>query len=1007
MEGFRKLATTLALSTALVLALLLILIALGLALMPKWGAASIDRVLPPLMERTLGVEVELKVERIDWDLIDVAYLNLVLTDGTRILLEGFSGSYSGSSIGQGQLDTIQIASLTLDLGNTSAQAAQVGSEAAAKNTSEQLRDLVNIPPLADWLDLPFSRLDIEQLQIHHPLGHSQLNLNVSPALWRIGGRVTPLALDESFQLVAQLDRQRLNSTGDSTATNQEQGQLLVQLAQGTAVRTRLLAEIRQSATHTQLDIQQQTALGSWLAELIPALNPELASAIQEHMPYSLLTDQLNVSGSLELPNQARLPNDLTVAANVKLSTRPVQIDLSDANALSGLTWQKGALNVRVTHQPGADWHVHLDLDELGWAFNDESARIAAVSQPAQLALQCNQKADQCSIKTTATKPIILDVWPNTSATGKAPLQWIAKTDLAWQQTEANSQLSGTINLNAHLGLSWFEELMNASLEDMTWQPEAIRPSEHIQAEVTGRFSISTEEADSQLTLSSFLFKAQLPAAQLHPLASGHSETEPPEVNADLTHWQLSPINLSSVLPQPLSLPLDTPNPWLLTKNRLSIQLDPMSIKLMSNPVSNASTQQNSEAIAEFRLKPSTAECSLNWLTPECDWQLAYSDARWEQWTMPAGRLNGQFSINDASLSGLWQLLTASDQLDISGHFDHNSNTETGQMQWRLKSTPLNWDQLGLTDMEVLTGVQLLGGQLTGQGWVDWDLSTDQIWPDLMLRGENISAIYDNQLTLEGWRFLIAAHRYHPSPSTSPLLSKRGALPEPESTPLSFSVPMSVDLQIAGDSLNTGVELTHILANLRLRLSEQGDRAQVDLNKLHANLLGGRVALSSGTFDTQNPENRLIVDVQNLQLADIAALEPGSDILATGTLDGQLPIDLGPDGASVEGGMLHARDPGGSLIFKSDTSQALGASDPTVGMAMQVLENFQYQQLTSQLAYQPTGEARLNLSFEGHNPDFFDGQSTRLNVALDYNLHDLLESIRLTEDLIEQVEAKYQ
>ena len=40
------------------------------------------------------------------------------------------------------------------------------------------------------------------------------------------------------------------------------------------------------------------------------------------------------------------------------------------------------------------------------------------------------------------------------------------------------------------------------------------------------------------------------------------------------------------------------------------------------------------------------------------------------------------------------------------------------------------------------------------------------------------------------------------------------------------------------------------------------------------------------------------------------------------------------------------------------------------------------------------------------PDFFDGQKTHLNVNLDYNLLDLLESLRIANDVIEKVEQKY-
>ena len=59
-----------------------------------------------------------------------------------------------------------------------------------------------------------------------------------------------------------------------------------------------------------------------------------------------------------------------------------------------------------------------------------------------------------------------------------------------------------------------------------------------------------------------------------------------------------------------------------------------------------------------------------------------------------------------------------------------------------------------------------------------------------------------------------------------------------------------------------------------------------------------------------------------------------------------------------------------------------------------------------MRYQPDGQLNLSLQFEGKNPDFFDGQKTHLNVNLDYNLLDLLESLRIANDVIEKVEQKY-
>ena len=94
-------------------------------------------------------------------------------------------------------------------------------------------------------------------------------------------------------------------------------------------------------------------------------------------------------------------------------------------------------------------------------------------------------------------------------------------------------------------------------------------------------------------------------------------------------------------------------------------------------------------------------------------------------------------------------------------------------------------------------------------------------------------------------------------------------------------------------------------------------------------------------------------------------------------------------------------------YLGDTANALSKSNQGTGMAMKLLSDFRYELLQSSVQYQPDGQLNLALKFEGHNPDFFDGQKTLLNVNLEYNLLDLLESLRLSNDVIQKLEDKYQ
>ncbi|HUH57985.1 MAG TPA: YdbH domain-containing protein, partial [Pseudomonadales bacterium] len=125
------------------------------------------------------------------------------------------------------------------------------------------------------------------------------------------------------------------------------------------------------------------------------------------------------------------------------------------------------------------------------------------------------------------------------------------------------------------------------------------------------------------------------------------------------------------------------------------------------------------------------------------------------------------------------------------------------------------------------------------------------------------------------------------------------------------------------------------------------------------------------------------------------------------LDGLLPINLTPEGPQVPAGSLFARDPGGNVRYQNQTADALAQSGQSMNMAMQLLNDFNYNKLQIGVSYEPSGLSVLDLQFQGRNPDFFNGKPTHLNVNLEYNLLNLLESLRIADDIINRLEDKYQ
>ena len=252
----------------------------------------------------------------------------------------------------------------------------------------------------------------------------------------------------------------------------------------------------------------------------------------------------------------------------------------------------------------------------------------------------------------------------------------------------------------------------------------------------------------------------------------------------------------------------------------------------------------------------------------------------------------------------------------------------------------------------------------------------------MLRVDDLAGIYNNTTAWDDVDFQMAIRR-------------------------PFYQSFKVVSQISANSINPGINVSNILARSTTTIEPDFSKALIVIEEMHSDVLGGRVKVPLIRFDTSQEINAFGIEIEGLQVSQLAELEAKSSISATGTLDGVLPIILLPEGPQVPAGSLYARAPGGVINYNNDVSSALKGSDPSVGLVMQALEDFHYDKLQTNVTYQPNGELRLGLQFQGKNPEFFDGQATHLNLNLDYNLLDLLESLRISNDIVQKLENKYQ
>jgi len=210
-------------------------------------------------------------------------------------------------------------------------------------------------------------------------------------------------------------------------------------------------------------------------------------------------------------------------------------------------------------------------------------------------------------------------------------------------------------------------------------------------------------------------------------------------------------------------------------------------------------------------------------------------------------------------------------------------------------------------------------------------------------------------------------------------------------------------------LDVGFDVVDIQARLDIPKSAPIAQPVVNIEQFSAGMFGGRVYLPQPRqWDFGAETNRLTLRAEKWQLADIVALQQDQDIRALGVLEGELPVTMTAGRIIIEKGYLRALPPGGSIRYiANEASQALAVSSPELGLALDLLSDFQYQVLSSEVDLDEKGNLLLGLSLSGKNPAQYEGRPINFNINLEQNLDPLLQSLRLSDKLVEKIEGRLQ
>ncbi|WJG10685.1 YdbH domain-containing protein [Aliiglaciecola sp. LCG003] len=200
-------------------------------------------------------------------------------------------------------------------------------------------------------------------------------------------------------------------------------------------------------------------------------------------------------------------------------------------------------------------------------------------------------------------------------------------------------------------------------------------------------------------------------------------------------------------------------------------------------------------------------------------------------------------------------------------------------------------------------------------------------------------------------------------------------------------------KIRVDEVNVGVPIKNVEAQLSVAGSE------FTLNYASGNLLGGAIHIAEMRLDT--PIKKTNIDLTGLDLEKLVELHDQPGIKVNGSISGEMPIRVATEVPLIESGKLSSDGPGTLRISKNAAFDSIKAQQSELSL----LENVNFDHLSSQVNLSSDGWLDLAFSIEGRNPE--KNQAVIFNYGHKQNIFTLLKSMRITNSMQNSIEQRIQ
>lgn len=208
------------------------------------------------------------------------------------------------------------------------------------------------------------------------------------------------------------------------------------------------------------------------------------------------------------------------------------------------------------------------------------------------------------------------------------------------------------------------------------------------------------------------------------------------------------------------------------------------------------------------------------------------------------------------------------------------------------------------------------------------------------------------------------------------------------------------------SLNPGVPIGPIQlgGDYEADTSAPG-QGRLTLTEASAGFADGSLSVPQTTWNLGEMPLHVPVDVRGMRLSALMNLYPTEGLAGEGTLEGRLPVVVGPEGVRIDDGRITALPPGGRLQLPADKLRGMAQGNAAMALVARAMENFHYRILESGINYDEDGTLLLDLKLRGSSPEVDSDRPVVLNINLQEDIPALLTSLQLSGRVNEAVKER--